>query len=414
MDAEIKPPSQENGVKGQDNLPDPDPASKEAVKNMIQKNLPNTRSRSHTPQNTKGPKAEKNEDVKKDKKVEPKILALSLTKIEQIDQKSNEMENKNIEKGSEEVINRDNSKSVDAGVSDISQVEENELKHNGRDEEKCELNVKNGDSVEMDPLILATDEVDPELQFDENSDMESGKGSPVIARCKTRRSLTRNIPTPKTPKSNDSDSEKMSVAPTLTPDPSEVDSEATKPENLNDTNDSIDIEEVSFRAAVGSDVTRTDYMAEHTSIDSEDISYLNATREKSLRETLRGLSSRKTIRPLNDSYRQKVLKNNHNKSGLNVLLTDHDLTDRIGGIKRKSRCDTPDGRKRLKMESSGIVSYLSSPLNNLKNRLKSDVGSSTPKLTSYKDSSLDIHDDIGLELVPYKSLQEKKSWCTIM
>lgn len=45
------------------------------------------------------------------------------------------------------------------------------------------------------------DEPEPELQFDENSDIESVKNaSPVVSRCTTRRSQVRNVPTPKTPK----------------------------------------------------------------------------------------------------------------------------------------------------------------------------------------------------------------------
>lgn len=45
------------------------------------------------------------------------------------------------------------------------------------------------------------DEPEPELQFDENSDIESVKNaSPVVSRCTTRRSHVRNVPTPKTPK----------------------------------------------------------------------------------------------------------------------------------------------------------------------------------------------------------------------
>ncbi|XP_066253069.1 uncharacterized protein DDB_G0283697-like isoform X1 [Euwallacea similis] len=254
--------------------------------------------------------------------------------------------------------------------------------------------------VEMDALILSSDEPDPELQFDENSDMDSAKGSPVQSRCKTRRSHTRNIPTPKTPKSIDSESENNSVAPTPTP------------ENLNDTTESIDLEDVSTRAETQSDSTRVDYL-KNESLFCADKDYSDVSRERSLRVTVRPLSARKTIRPLNDSYRQRAFKNVLNKSDLNDPNAWRDSTDRIYGVKRK-RSESPEGAKRFKSETAaGFMSYISSPLTFLKSKFTSEENTSTPKLIGYKDSTSEIHGE-GIYSEVVSEDQEKRNRCVVM
>ncbi|KAJ8920054.1 hypothetical protein NQ315_011707 [Exocentrus adspersus] len=237
------------------------------------------------------------------------------------------------------------------------------------------------ETVEMDPLVI-TDEPDPELQFDENSDLESGKGSPVISRCMTRRSQTRNIPTPKTPKLVDQ----------------EADSE--KETDLNDSCEYMDSINYSTTVEVGSDATRLDYIEHH---DLEDSSYINSSREKSLSETLRGLSARRPIRPLND-YRTRVLRSNQEKAGLNASYSS------FAGVKRKSRSSSPEERKKFRTDSPGLNSLFSSPLANIRNRFKSDLPSSTPKLLGYRDTGGEMHYNADFE----NGDDEKKSWCSIM
>lgn len=373
-----------------------------------------TRSRSKTPQKKKEKKPEENlktidesmngHEKKKQKKKNNKEENKAVEEIEDISKNNGTPKGESISKEDKSPKELKKSpKKPHKGQDQPSEVNglpnETESVETSKKKNKGTTKAEN-EGVEMDPLIIASDEPDPELQFDENSDMDSGKGSPILARCKTRRSHTRNIPTPKTPKSaTDSESEKNSVAPTPTP------------ENLNETNDSLNVDELSTKAEVGSDATRLDYMANNTSILSGDNSYLNYSRDKSLRDTLRSLSPRKTIRPLNDSYRQRAFRNNLNKSDLNLQYSEQDSVDRITGLKRK-RSVTPEERKKFKSDSAGFVSYLSSPISNFKSRFVSDISSSTPKLTGYKDDSKDIHEQAYTEVVSEEG--DKKNWCAIM
>ncbi|KAG5889250.1 hypothetical protein JTB14_006386 [Gonioctena quinquepunctata] len=265
------------------------------------------------------------------------------------------------------------------------------------------------DTVEMDPLII-TDEPDPELQFDENSDMESGKGSPVIPRCVTRRSQTRNIPTPKTPKTQEQDQEsEKDIAVS-----EEIEGIVPlKKDDLNNTCDSTDTIDTSTKAQVGSDVTRLEYTEKNISVP-EDTSYLDASRERSLSETLRCLSARKPIRAT-DHYRRTVFKNAQQRTDLNLPYPSHDPVEQvITGVKRKDRSATPEETKKMRSDSPGRTSLFSSPFSSIRSRFKSDVPSSTPKLLGYRDAESNLHYQQDMQIADRNGVDEKNSWCSVM
>jgi len=416
MDTELQPaPPHENGSKIEESTSEPATSTADSLTNGNKDTVTNTlpkasgnrkaRSRSRTPQKKQ----------KEDKK-EEEVSKSSLTVIEENvnGHEVSTLSSEATSNGQEDVITT--TEEPEAGKSDgkssrptrksprITTKEQSEPSETDdkpaepMEPESVTFSIDSGktvEPVEMDPLIL-TDEPDPELQFDENSDMESMKGSPAQSRCKTRRSHSRHIPTPKTPKSaTDSESEKNSVA--LTP----------TPENLTETGDSLTLADVSTRAETGSDTTRLDALSNELPDDT----YLNYTRERSLSETLRGLSARKTIRPINDSYRQRAFKNSVNKSDLNSPYLGHDLVDRISGLKRK-RSQTPEERKKYKTETGyNFTSYLTSPLTLIKNKFSSD--GSTPKLTGYKDGTNEIHGE-GTYSDVISEEADKKSRCAIM
>lgn len=338
-------------------------------------------------------------------------------------EKKEEIKKTNIQEGKEEskkLINQEkkeeikhNQEKKETKKAETSKKEtpKKEKKDKGKTEATAQINEPDTETVEMDPLVI-TDEADPELQFDENSDVESGKGSPVIPRCATRRSQTRNIPTPKTPKSvdQDVDSEKNSATHTPTADV-DNDVDSLKTDNLNDSCEYMDTINLSTKAEVGSDATRLDYIEHHNS-NFEESSYVSASREKSLSETLRGLSARRSIRPLDD-YRRRVLRSNQEKSSLNMGYTSHDSVEQVStGIKRKGRSITPEDRKKFKIDSPDTNSLFSNSFANIRNKFKSDLPSSTPKLLSYRDANnrLRYSDEDNFE----NGDDEKKSWCSIM
>ncbi|XP_018564629.1 uncharacterized protein DDB_G0286299-like [Anoplophora glabripennis] len=333
------------------------------------------------------------------------------TKVEKESSKDKQTEKQKEEKPKKEEVKKGNTqekkekKKIDSVKKETPKKDK---KDKGKSEAKGQVNEPDTEPVEMDPLVIS-DEPDPELQFDENSDVESGKGSPVISRCVTRRSQTRNIPTPKTPKSVDQDMDSEKNSATYTPI-TDVYNDLPKTDNLNDTCESMDTINLSTKAEVGSDLTRMDYMEHHTSI-FEDSSYISASREKSLSETLRGLSARRPIRPLDD-YRRRVLRSNLERSDLNMPYPSHNPVEQIiTGIKRKSRSITPEDRKKFKTDSPGMNSLFSSPFTNIRNKFKTDLPSSTPKLLSYRDTNTRLHyNDDNFE----NGDDEKKSWCSIM
>nr|XP_023019953.1 RNA polymerase II degradation factor 1-like [Leptinotarsa decemlineata] len=279
-----------------------EPAKVDLKLSPDQKNL---RSRSRTPQ----------------KKVEEsKMLQITLQKMD-VEMNGKDLLEENEKTEEESAVNSEKLDTEDVVEEDADKIDSEKIEENGqssslshdktetesnksanstpkkRTSPRIEASLKNAenfkkpedvepekDSVEMDPLVI-TDEPDPELQFDENSDMESGKGSPVIQRCVTRRSQTRNIPTPRTPKIPEQDQE-MEKAESPTEE-IEVQKEVLLETNIfNKTSDSTDVTDVSTKVQVGSDVTRLEYTQRNLSIP-EDTTYLDITRERSLKETLR-------------------------------------------------------------------------------------------------------------------------------
>ncbi|CAG9835650.1 unnamed protein product [Diabrotica balteata] len=266
------------------------------------------------------------------------------------------------------------------------------------------------DSVEMEPLVVG-DEVESELQFlEENSDKESGKGSPVIPRCFTRRSFTRNIPTPRTPKlSDDPDSEKNSVTDQTEETICNLPNDINVPKiDLNDSSDSLDTLNTSTNVEVGGNSTRLDFI-ETTNTPTEENHF-----DEAYRNNLRArvLSARRPLR-VTDDYRKKVLINAQYRSDLNL---PYELDEPCGGIKRKLRSMTPDGSKKQKLESPGYTSFLSNSFAGFTTRFKSHVDSSTPELISYKDERSDIHFSDGLESQQIEDAggDESKKWCSLM
>ncbi|XP_019868924.2 uncharacterized protein LOC109597625 [Aethina tumida] len=336
----------------------------------------NTRSRSTTPQNKKL--------LKKQQKELEKIKLKELeAKAE--DSKSDEPAANNSEQAATEKV-KELTPEIDHKESLNGNIEE-KLK------EKQEVKAK-GESEEMEPLVLISDEPDPELQF-EDSDHESGKSSP-LTRCKTRRSQTRNIPTPKTPKSleNDQDSEKNSLAPPTPEHILEIESNKSTPrggDNLEVSYASIDFNS-STRAVAGSDTTRLNFELE----ESMGEAYLESCKNRSLRN----LSARRPIRPMNEDYLKRAIRNNQENA------SDQQ------GVKRKDRSESPEETKKMKLENPGLMNMLSTPFTSIKNKFKSEAQSSTPTLTAYKDTTNGLFTDNQIEVED--GLADKKSWCTIM
>ncbi|KYB25177.1 hypothetical protein TcasGA2_TC034872 [Tribolium castaneum] len=254
------------------------------------------------------------------------------------------------------------------------------------EEEKTDVGDVSEADLEPDPSI-ATDEQHPELMFEENSDMESGKGSPVLSRCKTRRSISRNVPTPKTPKS--------------------VEGEVAGEEDMNATFESCS-EDVSTKAQVGGDSTRLDY----TDREEGNSFFLQEAKNKSFGETLRRLSTRRTIRPISEDYRKRLLQNNVEKNE----YPSRNSVERISavGIKRKSCSrEAEECSKRFKGDSPGFFARLTSPLASIRNPFRADIPSSTPTLTGYKDEKCLIEDDcVNSKMCEVKDGERR--WCSIM
>ncbi|CAH0554451.1 unnamed protein product [Brassicogethes aeneus] len=354
MEVEIKTPPKENGKPKTDELSpklvevsetngksneELKPAKQEETKTKSPEPVRRSRrSRSKTPTTQK-----KNKQKKAPKEKEPEV-------IEENHERGDEVAAPEVVESVKESINGNN---------------EEQLKEAEAEATNSAPAAAAPEAVDMEPLVLNADEPDPELEFDENSDKESGKSSPIISRCMTRRSQNRNIPTPKTPKPVEQEPQ----------------------EKKDHTYDSIDLN-LSTKVEVGSDATRLDFELE----ESMGESYLQNCRNRSLR----GLSSRRSIRPSNEEYLKRAIKNNS-----------------VGGIKRKNRSETPEYRKKMRMESPGILSRLSSPLASFRNRFRAEATSSTPKLTGYKDNSNGLS-CAGNQIEVENGAEDKKSWCTVM
>lgn len=314
--------------------------------------------------------------------------------------------------------------------SEANENHENDNLSNNKNENLANIDNSQGNEI-MEPLILNVEEAEPELEFDENSESDSHKDSPNSVRCKTRRSQTRNIPTPKTPKSIPSDTEETTAQEILvTTSEIEITNGETNTnsaptemiivleeeilsvdENTADTNDSSQsLDNVSMKVEVGSDSTRNieTTLCEDTVMDPN--SFLNLAKEKSFTETLRRMSSRRPIRSTQNYQKAE----NFIPLPLNRNMSLRPSVERISGVKRKNRSETPENKKKPKIDASGFFSYISSPINNIKNKfLKSDVPSSTPKLTGYKDKIFEKANvskiDAELDDIP-----ADKKWCVLM
>lgn len=334
--------------------------------------------------------------------------------------------------------------------------------NNGNDHQQNVVVVEEADielavsEPELEPLVVDSEE--QELQFDDNSDIDSHKGSPVLTnRCATRRSQTRNIPTPKTPRVNDQNGEEKeqievpneqngcvaekqdaidnkehhkqedAESNTLvldanmeTPPPTEENLSVHFPDGevkqseINDKN-SINLSVESCESAlstqvnVGGDVTRE---VDLTLPDEN--SFLNTAKDLTVVETLRRMSSRRGIRSGSSDYRRTLLKSQAEKYD-NLLQQQRASMERITSTKRKTRSKTPENPKRFKTESSpGFFSYISSPLSMLRNRFSSgeSMSASTPKLTGYREQ--EAMEDPELSKIEDSKAPVDKKRCVIM
>lgn len=327
----------------------------------------------------------------------------------------------------EDIIIETNNVENDTCVLNINNKDDNE-----EIKEECEeikINIKSTTENEMEPLLLETEEVDPELEFDENSDVDSQKSSPAN-RCKTRRSQTRNIPTPKTPKVTDANnddkssecSDKPSVVTVQTSEITDTESEVSvfksvtdiydpKEKLLGKNSEELDsFQNISTKAVVGSDTTRNVDLSLYPDEELEFSPFLSQSRERSVGETLKLLSSRRSIK----STKDYTLQNNKKDYKTLPPPLTRKAFEKSSGTKRKN-ADTPEYSKRFKSESPHLLSYISSPIANFKNRfVKSEIPSSTPKLTGYKSKNLFDNTNVSkISLNETEDAAEKK-WCTIM
>ena len=277
---------------------------------------------------------------------------------------------------------------------------------NGTETEDMDISLEE----KMDPLVV-TDEPDPELVFEENSDLESGRESPVLSRCKTRRSLTRNIPTPKTPKGEEDLPKIDEDTPKMDEDTPEDSRDGEEPrEELNVTFESCS-ENVSTKVQVGGDSTRLSY----TESNFETNSFLQEAKNKSFGETLRRLSTRRTIRPISDDYRKRLLMTNLEKGDFVGAYPSRNSVERVSavGIKRKNSEGEEEFIKRFKSDSPGFFTRFTSPLASIRNTFRGDIPSSTPKLTGYKDEKCLLEED-GINSQMHEVKDGERRWCSIM
>lgn len=311
-------------------------------------------------------------------------------------------------------------------------IEANETNNKENVEEQVDDKNESQDTeIEMEPLV-DTEEQEPELQFDENSEPESRKDSPLSNRCMTRRSQTRNIPTPKTPKSIDEsfeeklsdDSEKTIETPVLSetlhinleetvvaaPAVTEEPVETHISDYTSDVEESESFKNLSTYVVVDGDTTRN---ADFSVLDDQtefSNSFINLSKDLSLGESLRGLSSRRPIHSIG-VYPKKIFKHSASRSITNKLRTS---VERIHGIKRKKHSESPENLKRIKPNGPGFLSYLSSPIINIKNKFyKPEVPSNSPKLTGYKGNIFENPNLSKIETDINDSMPERKT-CIIM
>lgn len=152
------------------------------------------------------------------------------------------------------------------------------------------------EQIELEPLADEPDEPEPELQFDENSDLESGKNSPAVSRCMTRRSQIRNVPTPKTPRLIPPEQRESENSDVKEPEQEEVLENNQNGDQGVDSFESVNSEDLSTFVAVGSDATRINFFEERTFDGEVDSPFLKSLKERSYNNTLPKLSTRRSIR----------------------------------------------------------------------------------------------------------------------
>lgn len=317
-----------------------------------------------------------------------------------------------------------------------SKIEEKNTDHNNFKENDLE-NVSNSSELnqnEMEPLTQESEEVYPELVFDENSDIDSRKSSPVLSRCKTRRSQTRNIPTPKTPKSvieqngdekkfEEFDQESEISAITGVSLEVEIDSEdlIAAETNLKDEicSREIDNDEIEQKEneEIKEDTDSVKKEFQSSNFTFQDVPKISDFRDCSLADTIRNISSRRAIRPMGD-YRKLTFDD---KEWLNLqdITGSRSSVERISGIKRKCGNEQSEKTKRSRLDTSGIFSYITKPMGHLKTHLtRSPLKSNSPKLTGYKDRDELFEKDNELSEIKLgenrDNHKEPNKWCVIM
>ncbi|XP_044754745.1 uncharacterized protein LOC123313794 [Coccinella septempunctata] len=336
-------------------------------------------------------------------------------KVEVVDKSDEKQPIEDESKTDELYVSNDTSVEVESSVNSTQNVEDTEQSENfseKKDEEEnnCKEEYLLDSETFMEPLVLQPDEPCPELEFEESSDKESEKHSPVLSRCTTRRSQNRNIPTPNTPRSvyepeqekDQIDSDKGSGKPVPGPECS------SKIINLNETDRSST--NVSMTVQVGGNDTRTDFSEGESEL-------LQSLRSRGSQSASRYLTSRRSLRSTRNELHSKSLRDSMRRSRLYIPSPlSRESMERAPSVKRKDRSETPEERKKLKTDSSGFLSKLSSPLTNLRNKFyTTPTETSTPKLTSYKDEKNLIDGDFFDQVeMPQELGAPHNKWCEIM
>lgn len=174
-----------------------------------------------------------------------------------------------------------------------------------------------------------------------------------------------------------------------------------------------DVTNASVFVNLGNDTTRNvDITTTSTLEDTISNSFIEVNKDVSYGQALRSLSGRRTLR------RDSPYVTRFGKSTLEKDTADgsrKSYIPHISSVKRKNLGDLPEDTKRFKTEDSpGIFSYISSPINSFRNKIsRSEIPSSTPKLTSYKFAQgSNIIDDMSK--IDLEEKAEPKKWCTIM
>lgn len=292
----------------------------------------------------------------------------------------------------------------------------------------------NSTSEETETIVLDTDESELQFSLEPSSDQSEQDKSPTLNRCKTRRSHTRHVPTPKTPKAELTTNGDNVVEDLIMPEVIITPPEDFEVENSDELSLEISIEDDSVieneEKATESDVdnastivnfgndttkhfdvTATSNGDQDPDLDPvlENSHFLELAKDKSYGETLRCLSGRRTLRKFD--YQSNLRD-----------YTDSSKYTFTSGVKRKADALCPIEKRAKTDTSPGLFSYLTSPFRFKPN--KTEIPSSTPKLMAYKihhgSTAIDEVSKIGGE-VEEKIVEkmekppiESNKWCSIM